>query len=434
MKLYLLILFSVFSIESALASPDWCLKIFPKIGNFLTVSKLTSSSPLKREKAITDTLTTYEPEVAESLLLQAVLKTQKKQDFLETDNARKSLFRALKNVAGIKTQLVLIDLFDSANPFVKQEIVEVLSSLESSSSELFEFMIRVLEEESSFSSAVLAVEFFKNKKEDTVVEFYKKLLLIEKKISYFESIQQDIIFQIIDTLKPEVAESLFLESLPKVQNFQYKEQLIYALVHVAGEKTQIAFAELLESKSIQIFFKNTIITASEHLENPSPELLQAVTQILEDESNIHSTRINALRFFRNKKGKPVFEIYKKLLMLENKISITLRQEIIAQILKTQEAEVAESLFLQVLPETQVPQIQKSLIEAVATVAGIKTQSVFIDLLQNPDTRLLIKITVILALKNLENSPKEVVEALDQIPKDDLALQFIEDIEEATSQL
>lgn len=121
-------------------------------------------------------------------------------------------------------------------------------------------------------------------------------------------------------------------------------------------------------------------------------------------------------------------------MLENKISITLRQEIIAQILKTQEAEVAESLFLQVLPETQVPQIQKSLIEAVATVAGIKTQSVFIDLLQNPDTRLLIKITVILALKNLENSPKEVVEALDQIPKDDLALQFIEDIEEATSQL
>lgn len=302
MKLYLLILFSVFSIESALASPDWCLKIFPKIGNFLTVSKLTSSSPLKREKAITDTLTTYEPEVAESLLLQAVLKTQKKQDFLETDNARKSLFRALKNVAGIKTQLVLIDLFDSANPFVKQEIVEVLSSLESSSSELFEFMIRVLEEESSFSSAVLAVEFFKNKKEDTVVEFYKKLLLIEKKISYFESIQQDIIFQIIDTLKPEVAESLFLESLPKVQNFQYKEQLIYALVHVAGEKTQIAFAELLESKSIQIFFKNTIITASEHLENPSPELLQAVTQILEDESNIHSTRINALRFLEIKKG------------------------------------------------------------------------------------------------------------------------------------
>ena len=289
MKLLFLILLSVFTIESALASPNplsWCSKIFPKIKNSLTLSKLDSHTKTISKEEIKKILDSHEPEVAVSLFLEVLQQTNE----------------------------------------VSQLMVQVLKDKK-----------YLIHED--------ALQFLKTQDGTQVTEIYKQLLLgIE---GFSMSDQEKIIEQTLETQEPEVAESLFSQALPKTQKPWIQKDLIETLEKVAEKnpqlETQLTLIDLFQNENTVPFIKRDIAQFLSEIENSVNEVSQFMVQVLKDKKYflIHE---DALQFFKNQDGTQVTEIYKQLLPIIDEISISAQEGLIKQILETQEPAVAEAIF------------------------------------------------------------------------------------------
>ena len=440
MKLLFLILLSVFTIESALASPNplsWCSKIFPKIGNSLTLSKLTSSSKSKREKMIRKVLETHEPAVAESLLLQALSKISEmkaQNPRVRSSEIHEDLIYALKIVATDKTQLALIELFKSKNisSSVQDHIIQFFLTIENPLPQLFESIAQKLKNESEYPyrTQETLIQFFRVQTGTgtQVTESYRQLLLSLDKL--FLKTQDIVIEQTLKTQEPAVAESLLLQTLSKARYSNTQRKLIKALKKVAGNKTQSALVDLYNSEQINYFVQKDIIKVFLSIEKPVDEVFPIMIQVLTNNTNPYQK--NALEFFRNKKGTQVVESYKQLLLIPDKLWAINQQEIIEQILKTQEPAVAEDIFAHALQKNQNSWTQMMLIGALETIAGEQAQFTLVNLYNSENTRFFVKNDIIQVLLKTENSSPEVLQIITNVSKDDSspyqkeALQFLEE--------
>jgi len=159
MKLLFIVLLSVFTIESTLASPKWCRDSISKIGirNTLTAYKMSRSSS-RLENMKEKVLKTQEPEVAEAIFTQALKKSPDPSN-------RRALIEALTTVAGKETQLALINLFNSEDMnFVRTAIIKTLLDIEKPLDEVFPVMIEISEDDSN-PLQNQALEFLKKHKQ-----------------------------------------------------------------------------------------------------------------------------------------------------------------------------------------------------------------------------------------------------------------------------
>lgn len=430
MKLYVLILFSVFSIESALASPDWCFNFFRKkmkLNNF--VFALTSSKPSERNKVITTMLSTQKD--TETVLLQTLPK-------IRDPSIKTELIDVLVTVAGIKAQSELIKLSKSerAHFLVRNHSIYALNNLKNPSNTVFQAIPQIIEKISDITLKSSALRFFENKEGKQVVEGFTKLLLLEDKLP--ETIQKEVIKKILETQKPQVAESIFREALINIQSIWLQVELVKSLKEVGGSleiRTQSELVRLFNSEDIELEVKKPIIKVLSKTEGPSDETIQLMTQILEDKSSLFVHEY-ALQFFENKKEEQVFEIYKKSLLLGDKLKIATRQKIIEHILDTREAEVAEAILLEVLSNTLDTRTQQDIIQTLTDRYGShltnQTQLVLIDLFKDTNTKFVIKIEALHALRDLENYLNEVLQLMTQISEESpyitfkrIALEFLE---------
>ena len=158
-KLYTLILLSVFSIKSVLATPSFCGNFFDKIDRYFTASHLISFDTGKRRKAIEKVLKTYTPEDAEDAFITALPKSK---DVLF---GYKDLFEALLEVGGKEEAQSTLIRFYKDYPkknygyqfdyfFNRDLIINVLRESENLSAATIQFLDEISEAEfqKAFSS------------------------------------------------------------------------------------------------------------------------------------------------------------------------------------------------------------------------------------------------------------------------------------------
>jgi len=304
MKLLFIVLLSVFTIESTLASPKWCRDSLSKIGirNTLTAYKMSHTwSSSRLENMIEKVLKTQEPAVAEAIFIQALKKSPYPSN-------RRALIEALTTVTGKETQLALINLFNSEDMnYVRTAIIKTLSKIDNPLDELFNFMIQILSKQTIyFRKDVL--KFLENKKGPQVTEGYKQLLVISNDLMGHYH-QESLMKQILETQEPEVAEDIFLHALPIeiVQNshLQNQENFIKSLEILtkkqpqAGKRAQFTLVNLYNSINTISLIKHAIIKTLLDIEKPLDEVFPVMIEISEDDSN--PLQNQALEFLKKHK-------------------------------------------------------------------------------------------------------------------------------------
>ena len=389
MKLLFLILFSVFTIESALASPNplnWCRDSLSKIKN-----------------SFTTTLHKYQ-------------KIQKKQ-------------------------LALIENLNSENnmSYNKYEIIEYLSKIENPVEQVEPLMIQELEGIYAVRHK-FALEFLKNQKGNQVIEIYRKLL--HKPLSQIT--EEKLIKQILETQEPEIAKTLFQEALPKALSSWTKENLGEALAEVenslmvsefvskldftpADEKALMITKILEDFSTAEKFLAQALKTAQYSWTQKS--LIEALL-IAAGEHPQHETQLALVNLYNSKDTEPEVTAVNELIIeflieikkpLPEVVQLIMKsQKMIEQIIK--EETVAEKFLTQALKTTQDSWTQGSLITALEDVAGEhpqhETQLALVNLYNSKDVE-------------IKNPSPEVIQIMKRISKDDSspyqkeALEFLE---------
>ena len=382
MKVYLLILFSVFSIESALASLDVCKRIFPFLKKSAPESTSTSpsselaSTSLSSELAsiltkeelnrkLKKILKTHKPKVAESIFREVLaipdLHTSSKIKIIKTLEKITNSFG--QNHLTKKTQLALANLFNSetTKPEVKDAIIDAFIYVDNPLTESLQIITERI-------------------KKDPV-------LFINQYIpdTYYSGKIMRIFKQIIEIYGPFKAETLLLEAFKKADSSYDQNSLQNLLAKIAGNKTQ--------SELMKLFLRNeypnhkfSIMLTFSRIKNPSKEVVQSISQILLEKDFSLSEKRYALNFFDNKNEESVIEVLKEFLLQLELIPNDhhYRYHIINDIFGERKPEVAQVIFREVFPKIQDKEFQLEIIEALLKVNKDLSQSELVELLiQNP---------------------------------------------------
>ena len=282
MKLLFLILFSVFTIESALA-PNFkmCKKIFPlkKLNRDDTLANLNSTNPLERKKAIQKVLETHEPAVAESLFLEALKNIRHYAPSFQME-----LIKALAVIDGSQTQSAFVEIFKDENAKLIFKLATIVFIPDKNyqrtdllNEEFAQTMIQILEGNSNKNLKRLALEFLKKDRGillpiDVFFSILDTLknsqnlqdvaLFLEHRNSFGSYTARDEIQKILKTRKPEDAENIFLHALTDApQNTYFQWHLLEALKIVAGSQTQLFLSNWIgfREKEINYISKTLVI-------------------------------------------------------------------------------------------------------------------------------------------------------------------------------
>ena len=300
MKLYFLILFSVFTIESALATPKWCKVLWLnfKQNYSNSISNLSSLKESKRKRAIKKILKIHEPVVVEKILLQHLLTVQNPQIQKELLNALEMISQNdLSHIAQLTLSAVVNN--QKTNIDIKKIIVNIFKNLENPYQEVIQAMIRTLERSSNEELTVLAFEFFENKEENQVLEIFKNLLLLKDKLT--EDMQDDIFTNLIS--KKRTLEFLeVLRDILKNGNLPIKSNLkiivivlesssstkdvplVKNLLNVAGSQKQSDLMDFLSSPDKQSIHAE-VSNVLKDLEFSLEEVFQTITQVISTNLN-----------------------------------------------------------------------------------------------------------------------------------------------------
>lgn len=295
MKLCFLILFSVFTIELALASPKHCddsisqlqqdtYEVHPK--NLIRSTKQIASK---------DILVNYTPEIAESTLL-------KNLKFATSPVHQVDIIKVLAKVAGQNTLLALLHLLNNTNTkfVVKAVSINVLTDLKIPSErapEVFYIFREILKKETLPPELNLKIMSILRKSENP----QGLALFLEYQNSQDSSTRKYVIKDILDTHKPEVAESIFLDTLPNVQDSLFQVELIKALANIGKSKTQLALLELINSEDTDPLVEHESIKILKGLKISLEETFLNMARILGENPDVMSKKL-ALQFFEDREG------------------------------------------------------------------------------------------------------------------------------------
>ena len=322
MKLYVLILFSVFTIELALAIPQRCDGPFSELTEqkrtvvestvldlMTTQSGAQPSLPQKMEIIID----THESEIVKAIVMkilshEAVSKSLHPlyiDEIIMTlgsrmeipgnvgDSMQSILFEVLKEknstiIPSIKkyiihafeyvhpslsnqTQSKLLQLFnfEDTKPKVKAKIISVLKGIEHPSDEVIQLMTRILEKDSSIILRRHALNFFENQGElpskiMNTLKNSQKLeditLLLEYQKTQDPFTRKRMIKYITDTYESEKAEVIFLKALlQSVHHFQIEQFQVELIKALANLEVLDIYTQLTLMKMLNDQFVSEFV-------------------------------------------------------------------------------------------------------------------------------------------------------------------------------
>ena len=322
MKLLFFILFSVFSIESALADFKICHNFFYSKKSELNkfVSNLVSSRPLGRGEVIAKMLETQqeqEPEKTEDFLLRAFSKVKEpsiKGAIID------SLLLVNESKLTNKTQSTLVKILKSkrTDSVVNQHVMDTLNKLQNYSDEVYRAIFQMI-----LTHIRWNLQFFDNKEDKRFIESFKKLLLL--KYQQFKIIPTLEIKKVLETQKPTVAEDIFLEvlysfthSIKSLELFDtfYLTELFKALEKATNgnfsDQTQLTLVKIFNFSVIGLSLREHILKSLINLEKkPLDEVFYLMEQILEERFSYYdSEKKMAEEFFEKHSNLSFFQIEK----------------------------------------------------------------------------------------------------------------------------
>lgn len=296
----------------------------------------------KREKAIEDILNTHEPQDAEFIFREALLKTQNDYlpNTLDIPLVKMSLITALGKVEGdltFQTQLILVALFNSASEFlVKKTALYALKDV-TPIKKVSQLMIQILEEDPNKENEIfqkIALEFLVNNEKtlsvssksisiDTIMKLQNRNF---QDMAFFLNSQKDNtkrrkeIKNILETFEPQHAETVFRMAFKNAQDSSTRLDFIKALAKVAGDETQLLLAKLLTYENVDLSTKKLVtIHFFKELKQPSNEVFQLMIHILMENPNenlkilvsefLKEKEVQFLEFANNLKEKDIRKMF-----------------------------------------------------------------------------------------------------------------------------